>query len=232
MQLTKSQFQVVPPAVFGSDVSTTARRLAVIRGPGANAISKHIESFLFSKIEAHFPSPSCVFRFNRPYRTGKDKGDIDIIAYEPQRKILTLAQVKTFIPPDTVPEVCRANKDIEEAVSQIIRVRDWVNVTPPNTRAQILGISALDPNARIVYAVIGHGFVGGGNIQMPGFITRADLEFILRPEFKGMSFEKSLIAYSAKLDQMKSRAKTETKTINFYLAGVRLRMPALVRYIH
>lgn len=77
--------------------------------------------------------------------------------------------------------------------------------------------------------VIGDGFTGSGRLEVPDFVIRADLAFLLRPEFEATSFEESVLSCSTKLNVLHKRIKTEFGTATLFVGGIRVAMPALKR---
>lgn len=202
--LTRSDIQIVPPAIFGANISTTVLRLAARRGPELGAVSKRLEAFFLGRLQQHFSVGRNVIRIGRKYSCGQDQGDIDFVAYEPSSKVLTLAQAKTFIYPDSVSEVFAANEDIEEAISQLNRTRTWFNATGHEERKAVLGLPELTNDTKVLFAVLANGFVGSEFLHPPDDVLLGDIRFLLRPEFRGASLQASLQSFAVRVADLRS----------------------------
>jgi hypothetical protein len=226
--LTQFDVQVVPPAVFGANISTTVLRLAVLRGPGIGAVSKSLEAFLLGRLQQHFSAGGNVIRLGRKYSTPKDKGDIDLVVYEPSSNVLTLAQTKMFIYPDSVPEVFDANQDIEKAITQINRTRIWFNAARHEERKAVLDLPQLKEDAEVLFTVLGNGFVGSDFLNHPPNVLFGDIRYLLRPEFQGASFQASLQSFADRLANLKPRVKRTVGKETIRMGEVEITFPAIV----
>jgi hypothetical protein len=225
--LTQSVVQIVPWAVFGANITTTAMRLAAVRGPGLGSVSNNLEAFFLGCLQQHFAAGGNVIRFRREYSSAQDRGDIDFIVYEPSSNILTLVQAKMFINPDTVPEVFDANQDLEEAISQLDRVRSWFEAAQHSQRKAILDLPQLREDTRVFFAVLANGFVGSDFLVYPPDILFCDIRYLLRPEFQGASFYEALHSFTNRLVDLKSSVRRTVNVETRRVGEVEITFPAI-----
>jgi hypothetical protein len=227
ISLTQGDIQIVPWAVFGANITTTALRLAAARGPGLGSVSTQLEAFFLDRLQQHFTRGENVIRFRRGYSSAQDRGDIDFIAYEPSSNTLTLAQAKMFINPDTVPEVFDANQDLEKAISQLDRVRTWFEATRHSQRKIILDLPQLREDTRVFFAVLANGFVGSDFLDYSPDILFCDIRYLLRPEFQGTSFYEALYSFTSRLTDLKSSVRRRVRGETLQLGEVEITFPAI-----
>ncbi len=225
--LTQFDVQIVTPAVFGANISTTVMRLAVYRGGGLSKVSKSLETFFLGRLEQQFSLGQTLVRLGRQYSTAQDRGDIDIVVYEPLSKVLTLAQAKTFIYPDSVPEVFDANEDIENAISQVGRTFTWFSTAHHNERKAVLDLPELSEDSKVSFAVLANGFVGSDFLTHSQDILFGDIRYLMRPEFKGASFHEALRSFSSRLSELKLSLKRMIGEETIQVGNVEVTCPAL-----
>ncbi len=225
--LTQFDVQIVPAAVFGANITTTVLRLAARRGPGLGAVSKGLEEFLLGRLQQQFSGGGNVTRLGRKYSGPEDQGDIDFVAYEPFSETLTLAQAKTFIYPNSVPEVFKANKDIEKAISQAERTRRWFSTVQHNERKAVLGLPELHEDPKVSFAVLANGFVGSDFLNYSQDILFGDIRYLMRPELQGAPFQAALRSFSRRLADFKSNIKRMVREEKINLGEIEITCPAI-----
>jgi len=221
VQLTTADWVIVHPALKRARLDTIVKRLAIFRGLGLNSVSNYLSRVMYERIRTHYGG-AVIFGFEKRFPGG---GDIDIVAYEPNRNCLTLAEVKCFINPDSVVEVMRANRDIVTAVDQIGNTKQWYENASLSERRTILSLPNLSESCKVNYAILGNGFVGSDFVEFPRHCLVADLRYLLRPCFAGRSFKSALESYTRELERQIIRVSSTMDSREIVLAGVRINLP-------
>jgi hypothetical protein len=133
-----------------------------------------------------------------------------------------------FIYPDSVPEVFDANQDIENAISQINRSRDWFNAAGHEKHKAVLDLPHLKEDVKVLFAVLANGFVGSDFLNHPPDVLSGDIRYLLRPEFRGASFQASLRSFVDRLAYLKSKVKRTVRNETIRTGEVEITFPAIV----
>lgn len=186
LSLSRSTLLVLPGAALLSNVQTNLPRLIVHRGPGLSAYGKMIERHILGRLVEHFKSERVIWRTERRYEGRDDRGDLDLLAYEPAGNRLLVGMLKSFIPPDSAEEVIRANQSLQKGLEQLERARRWLSKLPDGGWASALGLP-LRQRPEVHWAVLGDGFAGSDYLEIPEGVSIVNARFLLAPEWRGGS---------------------------------------------
>jgi len=204
LALGKTSRLVMVPCLVWANPRVAIPRLAVHRGLGFDDFSARMETYLANLLKEHYTSDvascwSCV-----PYKNGPDEGDIDLALLDRQDGTLFLAQLKAFVPPDSVSEVLSANEKLQEGVEQAVRVREWLTSDGGNGLRQRLGISQDMSALRVIHAVVGNGFAGSDYLHVPRDIVMLSVDFLLQPEYLGGCLRRAIDDYEQRIREAMS----------------------------
>lgn len=224
--VTQSSLFVVPPAfAFGNPVICIPR-LAVHRGRGLNAFTKDMELYFLNKLRNHFKGNGITINTSVPYSGPNDKGDIDLVVYESLNNRLLIAQIKAFIPPDSVEEIIRANQALREGVQQINRVQQLLNNIDVNSWAGILRVPQFSTRPLVQFAVIGNGFAGSDYLPVPRTVVVVDATYLLLSRFKGTSLFDAVGEYQERLSEETTKASEQLNYNTLKLTDITIEVPS------
>ena len=224
--LTTSSVLIVPSGFVFGDLTACIPRLAVHRGSGLNSYAKAVEAHFLEKLEGHFHTNEVHIKINVPYSWTHDHGDIDFVLYEPASNQLLIAMVKAFIVSDTVEEVVRANRALEEGVQQVSRASRWLASLNFTSWANALKVPLSSSVPRLQFAVIGRGFAGSDCLAIPKDVVVVDSRYLLVPKFAGRSIFEAIDSYQRRLAEVSAQAGVDLHRNSVELADIVIEFPS------
>jgi hypothetical protein len=225
--VTGSSYVVMAGAMLMSHVTTCINRLAVHRGQGYDSTSKEIETYYLGLLSDQYSTSDTLVRTNVPYTDHKGvPRDIDLLVYDRLARRVLIAMLKAFIHPDTVEEVVRANEQLAYGIEQAASAREWLTTLSPAKIPELLGLPPGLSVDVIAYAVLGNGFAGSDYLQLEPNIPVVDIQYILRPAFKGQSIFAAIKEYDDKLAVMTAPSATRAELASITLGDVTFEFPA------
>jgi hypothetical protein len=224
--ITGSSYMVMFSAMLMSRVTTCINRLAIHRGVGYNSISKQIEEYYLSLIKQHYGRDAVLVETNVPYTFEGIGRDVDVVVYERGSKRLLIGMLKAFINPDTVEEVVRANEQLAYGIEQAAEARKWLTTIPPDRRSGLLRLPPGLPCPTIECAVFGNGFAGSDYLPLDPTIPVVDVQYLLRPKFRGGSIFEAISQHDAQITAMTLPAANRAQMTSLTLGEVTFEFPA------
>jgi hypothetical protein len=224
--LTTSSVVVVPSGFIFENLTACIPRLAVHRGSGFNAYSKEVEAHFLEKLKGHFQTNTVHINTNVQYSWTHDRGDIDFVLYEPANNQVLIAMVKVFIVPDTVEEVFRANRALEEGLQQVSRASRWLASLNFTSWANALKVPLSSSVPRLQFAVIGRGFAGSDCLAIPKDVVVVDSRYLLVPKFAGRSIFEAIDSYQRRLAEVSAQASVDLHRNSVELADIVIEFPS------
>lgn len=219
--LTSTSMALLPSGFILGNPAVVIPRLAALRGSGLEAHSDAIEQHLLQRLAKQFMGEGVTVTTRTPYADAQDHGDIDLAIYESESRRVVLAQMKTFISPDTVDEVMRANSQLAQGLEQIQRVRAWCARHPDDWLRRVFKIDGV-VTRRVQLAVLGNGFAGSDFLSVPDDVDLVDAHFLLRPGYQGASSIDAIDQFRERLRREVERAITRAEYTTLEIDDVRL----------
>jgi hypothetical protein len=227
IKVTERSFVLIPWGFILGNPFVCMPRLAVHRGKGFDNFIDRTEEYLLQSLEAHFGSEEVTIKTRFPYKSKYDSGDIDLVVYEKATNRLLLAQVKAFIPPDTVEETIRANEKLGEGLRQAERMRSWWQGLSENDLGAALNLP-LGARPQVSFAVFGNGFAGSDYLPIPDGIVLVNAYYLLMSQFAGKSVFDAITQFQQRIDEESVKAGSATGSTTLQLGNITFEIPGMV----
>jgi hypothetical protein len=213
------------PGLILGNPTVTIPRLAVHRGPGLDAFSNEVESYLLARLKKQFGREGVIVRTNVQYSHGDERGEIDLVVYDRPAGRVLIGEVKGFIPPDTVEEVIRANIALDRGLEQAAAAKRWIATLPAGRVLRELTIED-DAGPRIEYVVIGNGFAGSDYLEIPDDVPIVNGRYLLLKRFAGASIFDAIALYRERLAEEVRRLGDVATFGTIEVGPVKMEVPA------
>jgi hypothetical protein len=225
VRLTELSYVLLVPAHFYSNLRYTIPKLVVHRGPGLDAYSEKMESYVTDGLLQKYQRDNVVCRTRLAYKGPDDQGDIDFVLYDPGVASLVVAQVKAFVPPDSVVDVANANEKLAEGIVQAERVQHWFTTGGADSLFSMLGAKRPDPLGKVVFAVIGNAFEGSDCLSVPEGITLLGSDALLRTARDSISMFDAIEERTRAIQEKAEAQSVRTEYTAVELADWRFELP-------